>query len=180
MKDCHVCSRTAASVDVELKSCSLCRGVRYCSLDCQKVDWVSHKLTCNGWGKGTAKKKNKPLNTAQKQLQDLTVAATRCGRARDWVGEGRVYCDLGQLYDSLGQHDKAVELYQKWLNIALEVGDRGGEGNAYGNLATVYNYLGQHDKAVEFYRKCLNIALEVGDRTEEGNVTAVWAMCTAL
>ena len=48
--------------------------------------------------------------------------------------------------------NKAFELCQKSLNIALEVGDRAGEGRAYCNLGGAYG-TGQFDKAVEFQQK---------------------------
>ena len=168
MKDCLVCSRTAASSGAELKSCSLCRGVRYCSLECQKSNWPNHKLTCSGWKEGTAKKKNKPLYKLQKQLQDLTVDATRCARNGERIGEGNAYCNMANVYIKLGQSFKAVELHQKYLKIAQELGDRAAEGSAYGNLANAHYLLAQFDKALKCQEECLKIALEVGDKAGEG------------
>ena len=49
--------------------------------------------------------------------------------------------------------DKAVEFYQKALNIAQEVGGRAGEGRTYSNLGSAYNCLGEFDKAAEFQQK---------------------------
>ncbi|CAI5957253.1 unnamed protein product [Closterium sp. NIES-64] len=34
--------------DVKLRSCSGCGKVVYCSRECQKAHWFSHKLTCPG------------------------------------------------------------------------------------------------------------------------------------
>ncbi|KAJ7675485.1 ankyrin repeat-containing domain protein [Mycena rosella] len=41
-KACDACGNSAAS----LKNCSRCRIARYCSADCQKKVWPSHKKTC--------------------------------------------------------------------------------------------------------------------------------------
>ena len=43
-KACARCQRTQA--DIRLKRCAKCQHQWYCSRDCQKVDWKSHKLFC--------------------------------------------------------------------------------------------------------------------------------------
>lgn len=39
---CHVCNAHSS----KLLLCSKCKGIRYCSLACQKQDWPEHKLVC--------------------------------------------------------------------------------------------------------------------------------------
>ena len=39
---CAVCDKS----DLPLKKCSQCSSVFYCSVDCQKADWKSHKSNC--------------------------------------------------------------------------------------------------------------------------------------
>ncbi|NCR25762.1 MAG: tetratricopeptide repeat protein, partial [Microcystis aeruginosa LE13-04] len=41
---------------------------------------------------------------------------------------------LGNVYNSLGEYQKAIEFYQQSLAITREIGDRGGEGNSYMGL----------------------------------------------
>jgi tetratricopeptide (TPR) repeat protein len=62
------------------------------------------------------------------------------------------------VYSSLGQDEKAIELYGKHLAIAVEVGDRAAEGRAYDELCRAYNSLGHFEKAIEFYHKALAIS----------------------
>ena len=38
---CHVCCKLAP------KRCARCRRVRYCSSECQRLDWQTHKLRCS-------------------------------------------------------------------------------------------------------------------------------------
>lgn len=50
----------------------------------------------------------------------------------DRAGKGATLSNLGSAHCSLGQFDKTFELFQKKLNVSVEVGDRAGEGRAYG------------------------------------------------
>ena len=45
-KSCNACSKLEASSEEPLKRCGRCQDVRYCSTDCQKSDWPSHKSNC--------------------------------------------------------------------------------------------------------------------------------------
>lgn len=42
MNTCKVCSKTNENMQI----CSACKSVDYCSRDCQKLDWKSHKTSC--------------------------------------------------------------------------------------------------------------------------------------
>ena len=63
---------------------------------------------------------------------------------------------------------KAIDYYEKYLEIALEIGDRAGEGRAYGNLGIACKSLGDTEKAIEYQEKQFKIAKEVGDLGMEG------------
>jgi tetratricopeptide (TPR) repeat protein len=76
--------------------------------------------------------------------------------------------NLGNVYSTFGQNEKAIEHYQQALAIARETGDRGNEGTWLGDLGNVYSYLGQNEKAIEHYKQALAIARETGDRGSEG------------
>ncbi|KAK7943092.1 MYND domain protein, partial [Apiospora aurea] len=41
--ECNACKKTG----IDLKKCSKCQTTLYCSRDCQKADWKSHKKVCN-------------------------------------------------------------------------------------------------------------------------------------
>lgn len=48
---CANCALPASTVEsdgpsVRLKACGRCKLIRYCSVDCQKADWVNHKSVC--------------------------------------------------------------------------------------------------------------------------------------
>ncbi|KAH9827212.1 hypothetical protein Tdes44962_MAKER03022 [Teratosphaeria destructans] len=43
---CGRCHRPQAHLSGPLQLCSRCRSIRYCSRDCQRRDWPSHKPQC--------------------------------------------------------------------------------------------------------------------------------------
>lgn len=43
---CAACHKDQEQLARPLKDCAKCRRVQYCSRDCQKADWKSHKKTC--------------------------------------------------------------------------------------------------------------------------------------
>ena len=55
-------------------------------------------------------------------------------KSGDRAGEKKVYGNLGNAYDSLGDYRKAIDYREKHSKIAKEIGDRAGEGGPYGNL----------------------------------------------
>ncbi len=76
--------------------------------------------------------------------------------------EANAYNNLGILYQTRGDLDKAIEFYEKSLVINLELGSKQGKIRNYGNLGEVYRIRGDLDKAVKFYEKSLTINLELG------------------
>ena len=46
---CDVCGLQAAKTERPFQFCNGCRGRRYCSRECQKADWASHKQSCAGY-----------------------------------------------------------------------------------------------------------------------------------
>ena len=76
---------------------------------------------------------------------------------------GRAYCNIGNVYQNIGQYQKAIECHRKDLKIAEELGDKSGVGTAHGNLGVCYYYLGQYQEGIVFVRRSLEIAEEIGD-----------------
>ena len=46
---CDVCGLQAAKTERPFQVCNGGRGRRYCSRECQKADWASHKQSCAGY-----------------------------------------------------------------------------------------------------------------------------------
>ena len=79
------------------------------------------------------------------------------------------YTNLGNVYRSVGEYEKAREHLEKSLVIKKEIGDRNGEADCYTNLGNVYRSVGEYEKAREHLEKSLVIKKEIGDRNGEAD-----------
>ncbi len=72
------------------------------------------------------------------------------------------YNTIGRVYDNLGNYEKALEFYNKSLDINLKtIGEIHSEtATTYNNIGRVYYALGNYEKALEFYNKSLDITLK--------------------
>ena len=77
-------------------------------------------------------------------------------------GEGATLNNLGNVYRSWGQYAKAVEYYEKSLEIKRKIGDVKGEGLTLSNLGEVYRHRGEHDKALASFQKGVEIYVKIG------------------
>ena len=78
------------------------------------------------------------------------------------------YHNIGVVYRSLGQYEKAIEYQEKSLRICQKTGNLAGEGRSYGSIGCAYHSLGQYKKAMEYQEKSLRICQRTGDLEGEG------------
>ncbi|CAH3189967.1 unnamed protein product [Porites evermanni] len=81
--------------------------------------------------------------------------------------ETTLHYDLGNIYHSFGELQKAIEYHERSLKISKELGDRAEEGRAYSNLGDDYYSFGDFQKAIEYHERHLKISKELGDRAGE-------------
>ena len=62
---------------------------------------------------------------------------------------GSQTANLGGVYHSVGEYEKAREHLEKSLAIRKEIGERNGEAASYANLGFVYQSVGEFEKAGE-------------------------------
>ncbi|XP_068730864.1 uncharacterized protein [Montipora capricornis] len=96
--------------------------------------------------------------------------------------DGRFYYDLGMDYIiSRFDFPKAIDCFEKSLDIAGKAGDQATEGKAALTLGISCQSQGNYPKAIESYEKSLNIARKTGDRAREGddysNLASVYESC---
>eukprot|EP00727_Mastigamoeba_balamuthi_P004494 m51a1_g14042 hypothetical protein (137) ;mRNA; f:1176682-1177184 len=70
----------------------------------------------------------------------------------------RHIADLGEFYDSLGEHNRSIELYERKAADARAAGDRAAECRALESLAAAHAALGDPQNVVAICEKALAIA----------------------
>ncbi len=72
------------------------------------------------------------------------------------------YGNLGNIYRTRGELDKAEEYYRKALDINKDLGSKEGMAGQYGNLGNIYYIRGELDKACEYAQRARDLFDEVG------------------
>lgn len=78
--------------------------------------------------------------------------------------------ELGNCYFSLTERAKAINYYQKSLELARKINDRYGEVNALSRLGYTYYTLDKYDEAIDYLQKSLEIARKIGNLKLEGSI----------
>ncbi|MGB2853987.1 MAG: tetratricopeptide repeat protein, partial [Dehalococcoidia bacterium] len=78
------------------------------------------------------------------------------------VGEASALGNMGNVYASKGELDKALDYYEHALRIEREIGHRQGEANHLANIGMVYAMRGDLDRALEHYQEALKIFETIG------------------
>lgn len=102
---CAGCKKSPTSLSQALKRCARCKEVFYCSRECQKTDWKSHKKSCN-------KTPRRP---------------SLSGDGIDLGGNG---FDAFSYYNTVAHTIPAARELAKKLNISLPTGGDGEQGMA--------------------------------------------------
>ncbi len=76
--------------------------------------------------------------------------------------EAMVTGNLGLIYETRGDLDKAEEMFLKILEIHKKLDDKEGQAKDYGNLGPIYKTRGQLDKAEQMFREGLKIDEKLG------------------
>ena len=143
-----------------LKSIEICKECL--AISKQKAGFKDDKLT-----KLLCKRVYLIMSNAYRAINDITNAIKCARESGEKLEEGKLYCNLGNMYFRQSKYAEARQLYEKSLAISKEIGDRNGETSCYRNLGNVYQSVGEYDKAREHLEKSLVIKKEIGDRNGE-------------
>jgi tetratricopeptide (TPR) repeat protein len=96
----------------------------------------------------------------QAQLYKQVIAGSQ--REQDCYRNSLIL--LGNCYNSLGQYEKAIALYQQHHDISEEIGDQQGVASSLCGLGNCYRSLGQVEKAIDYHQQHHDISEEIGFR----------------
>jgi tetratricopeptide (TPR) repeat protein len=82
----------------------------------------------------------------------------------DRAGLAATLNNIGEVYHSLGQRERALDYLPACLAHQGRSGRPGGLATTFNNIGGVYYSLGQRERALDFYNRALPIREEVGDR----------------
>jgi len=83
---CSICNKTNVEIQAEIMICSGCNNKYYCSRECQKSDWKSHKPTCISDSQMNKKYTRMNQNLAEKLsriVPFMELAASICNLHHD-------------------------------------------------------------------------------------------------
>jgi CHAT domain-containing protein/tetratricopeptide (TPR) repeat protein len=112
----------------------------------------------------------KAQQTAESLLKSIAkyeeaLALWRAAGERDF--EGLALNNLAEVYYSLGNRKKALELFEQGLALMQATGSKLGEAAMLSNIAAVYQDIGDNDKALAYFSKALPLRRAVGDKAGE-------------
>jgi CHAT domain-containing protein/tetratricopeptide (TPR) repeat protein len=85
----------------------------------------------------------------------------------DRSSEAMTLNNIGLVYNSLGDNQKALDFYAQSLPLRRAVGDRNGEAVTLNNIGLAHYSLGDSRKALDFFTQSLPLLRAVGDRRGE-------------
>lgn len=88
--------------------------------------------------------------------------------AEEGINTGVTLCqkEMGNIYQDMGQYDKALEYSKKVLSANEATGNKFGVANSLGNTGKIYYQMGNYDKALDYLRQAIDIKNELHDNIE--------------
>ncbi len=96
-------------------------------------------------------------------IENLSKALLWFSENASEPGYSRALNLKGNLYESFGEYEKALEFCLQAYKLALEINDRITEAEICSELAMIYTRLSDYDKALEYCQKGLKIREEMND-----------------
>lgn len=117
--------------------------------------------------------RNKKENTIIKNLSSFQESKDNSNSKRNLDIIADLCGNYGELYNNLGNLNKAEEFYKKSMEIKLEIfGEHHSEtADAFNNMGSLYCDKGELEKAEEYYKKSLEITLGLFGENSDAAIT---------
>lgn len=114
----------------------------------------------------------------QAGLAHLLLAEERARSANSLFP--RLLINLGYAYEVLGERQKAIQNYDKALEVARKLRNREGEANALNNLGDTYYFLGDWEAALRYVQQALDLVRSKDSSSEAKSLTNLGAVYVRL
>lgn len=104
---------------------------------------------------------------AEKNLADCPPEQPVCSLYTAYLGD--TWNNMGYISSQKGNYAKALEQYEKSLQLRESIRDFKGISNTLNSMGLVYRSLGEYDKALEFYQKSLTSQEKAGNKKSLAN-----------
>ncbi|MEC7985169.1 MAG: tetratricopeptide repeat protein [Myxococcota bacterium] len=94
--------------------------------------------------------------------------------------EARILGNMGNVYHSKGEPQKALQHFQEGKALAADIGLKRTEAIFTGNTGNAYHILGRFEEAIQCYQEAIHIVVEIGDKNNEALYLANLGMITLL
>ena len=111
--------------------------------------------------------KYESLRLAVKKYEEALLLWRDVGDSRE---EAATLSNIGDVYDLLGENQKALDFYTQALPLYRAAGDRSGEAAILYSISVIYDSLGERQKALDFYTQALPLYRAAGDRSREAAI----------
>ena len=64
----------------------------------------------------------------------------------------------------MGEYEKAIQYYEKGLELSTAIGDQSGMASSNENMGNAYLILREYQKAIQYYEKGLELSTAIGDQ----------------
>lgn len=105
-----------------------------------------------------------------KELLELASDKVKLCENRDTDLQIDFLTRISKAYSVLGQYGKALEVDEKALDLAREIGNKKSEGALLGNIGVFYANTGELQKGLDYFYKKLAIVREIKDREGESHI----------
>lgn len=85
-------------------------------------------------------------------------------RNRQRAGEADTLSELGNAYLTLGQYQRAIELFQQALSIYQQLGIREEELKTLAKVGSTYSVIGQLQEGFRFYQQAIKVSDKIDDQ----------------